>query len=1096
MRHVFKSSFLLGVLFVVAFSSILANFQPVYAANTDVQKDKERRSIKALRDCMIQQIVDEDDDIDNYSDLFDDQGRKELVVVGFDLDSDNGVISCQVAVRRGLIAMNLADNNDQAEKYFIEFITGQDYNPGQKINNDSGKILENMNKLRAEAQAALDKTEPPHTDLRRTQVAPLVNYCFTATTGEGTDYSESRGDFKVDGLGTFQQKDGIKWKSEFKWIKPNDGITSQTGPEIGDIELGFSNGTDTFTNSWKQNNSDASSDFFPWRSDVSQSSGYKSSAIVDCHFVKKNKDWIFAKNVTIKDGKAVFTDANGEEITTGDDNADVGAETDEASCNASINPATWAICPIVNGIGDLIDWMFDSFILPLLKISPVTTTPDGSMFKAWSGFRLVANIMLVIVFLLMIFGQAIGGGLVDAYTVKKAMPRLVIGTIGINLSIYLVAIMVDITNVLGGGIADLLVSPFQLAKDKADGGYSPGNLSGVITLIIILLATYGVYRIFKTRSAGESRFKALRKSAVGEIGKKVWMPFLLFIGIPAIVGFVSVFVTLILRTGIIMIAAVTAPAAIALWILPSTEKYFKKWWDLFVKALLVYPIVMILFAMGDIVAYAFGGGFLEGGKLGINGVVAIFAQLIPLFMIGYAFKIAGGILGSIHETVNKRGKQLGEAIKGNPNDENALRNKAKRGLAEAATRVQNRHAQNYRTGTMGRGLRGFGGWVADHAGDVDARMSKYNKMEAEHRDRLRAFGPDDLLYAAAGKAVVGDDGKTRYYNSKGKEIDGRLYKRARQLYGGDTLHGLQSNVGYALEKAQTDEDAQFLLDSFLHNAQEMGLTEKEAASAWQGITYPQKGKWASMKYATPKKDDDGNWYFDSAASMDLVPGGSASSDPSKTNLDGSAVTVPSVPHVVSRKQQRARLTDLHRTRGSYELSQVRDQDWRSMFARQQELETAIERGYWEDEDGNRTGAVTEADHKELLQTYEVFDAASSKMSTIDPDSEGVISAQGTAATQKIITQARTDRAFDVQTRSASTNPSNPTGAGGGAGQTESRLAQKTTPAPRTATPAPTTPGLVYPPGVTPPPAPPTPAPAPGRRPSGNPDDHWVDTTNY
>ena len=119
-------------------------------------------------------------------------------------------------------------------------------------------------------------------------------------------------------------------------------------------------------------------------------------------------------------------------------NADVAGEADEPSCEVNgTNPLSWGICPIINGMGDLVDWIFDSFIYPLLETPPLVVNPNSGMFKVWSGFRLIANIILVIVFLVMIFGQAIGGGLVDAYTVKKVMPRVVIGAIGINLSIYL-----------------------------------------------------------------------------------------------------------------------------------------------------------------------------------------------------------------------------------------------------------------------------------------------------------------------------------------------------------------------------------------------------------------------------------------------------------------------------------------------------------------------------------------------------------------------------------------------------------------------------------------------------------------------------------
>ncbi len=46
------------------------------------------------------------------------------------------------------------------------------------------------------------------------------------------------------------------------------------------------------------------------------------------------------------------------------------------------------------------------------------------------------------------------------YTAKKTLPRLLIAAILINLSIYIVAAAVDITNVIGAGLSEILLSPF------------------------------------------------------------------------------------------------------------------------------------------------------------------------------------------------------------------------------------------------------------------------------------------------------------------------------------------------------------------------------------------------------------------------------------------------------------------------------------------------------------------------------------------------------------------------------------------------------------------------------------------------------------
>src|SRR5208282_1078506 len=84
---------------------------------------------------------------------------------------------------------------------------------------------------------------------------------------------------------------------------------------------------------------------------------------------------------------------------------------------------------------------------------------NNIIFKAWSDFRVYGDVILIIALLVIVFSETIGGGLLDAYTVKKVLPRLLAAAILINLSIYIVALLVDITNVVGGSIGQVITAP-------------------------------------------------------------------------------------------------------------------------------------------------------------------------------------------------------------------------------------------------------------------------------------------------------------------------------------------------------------------------------------------------------------------------------------------------------------------------------------------------------------------------------------------------------------------------------------------------------------------------------------------------------------
>ena len=69
-------------------------------------------------------------------------------------------------------------------------------------------------------------------------------------------------------------------------------------------------------------------------------------------------------------------------------------------------------------------------------------------------------------------------------------------------------------------------------------------------------------------------------------------------------------------------------------------------------------------------------------------LIAFFLQFLPLLMIPYAFKLAGGVLGRVHDVANGFGKRGLEGIKGNVNDPFSMRNRAKRGLFSSVTRAR------------------------------------------------------------------------------------------------------------------------------------------------------------------------------------------------------------------------------------------------------------------------------------------------------------------------------------------------------------------------------------------------------------------------
>ena len=112
-----------------------------------------------------------------------------------------------------------------------------------------------------------------------------------------------------------------------------------------------------------------------------------------------------------------------------------------------------------------------------------------------------------------------------------------------------------------------------------------------------------------------------------------------------------------------------SPVAFALYCLPNTQSYFKKWWDLLLEALMVYPIIIVVFAVADILsitilnANKISGASIDtaissGAASIIAVVVAFLLQFLPLFAIPFAFRMAGGTLSKAHEAITSGSAKL------------------------------------------------------------------------------------------------------------------------------------------------------------------------------------------------------------------------------------------------------------------------------------------------------------------------------------------------------------------------------------------------------------------------------------------------------
>ncbi|MEI7758641.1 MAG: hypothetical protein WCJ05_00465 [bacterium] len=376
-------------------------------------------------------------------------------------------------------------------------------------------------------------------------------------------------------------------------------------------------------------------------------------------------------------------------------NSVILAADDSIPCDggSNWNPLTWVMCPVINGVVNG-EKEIENFVFALLKtpIIPFSgncnqQTTTGCTFQVWSSFRIYGNLVLIVALLIAIIVEIAGGGAVANYTIKKMLPRVIVAVILINLSIYIVAVLEDVFNILGAGLYNLIKSPFGDAW-KLDIG---GTTSSLFTVAI----TGGTAAV-----AGAVTLAGLAGLLTANLFASVGLYLVLAVVVPVLIAILGVLITLMVRQGLLVLLVMTSPIAFALYCLPNTEALFKRWWNLLLRTLVVYPVIVLLICMSQVMGIIFSH-LGATSTLGGTKLMAIVAIAAPLFLIPFGFRMAGGVIGNVANGVRTMGNRLTHGIQGDRNDPNSRINRAR------ANMNNERENSNLTVGSYSRRLRAY-----------------------------------------------------------------------------------------------------------------------------------------------------------------------------------------------------------------------------------------------------------------------------------------------------------------------------------------------------------------------------------------------------
>lgn len=343
-----------------------------------------------------------------------------------------------------------------------------------------------------------------------------------------------------------------------------------------------------------------------------------------------------------------------------------------SSCDGSLTGgAGWIICPVTNFLANRMDDIH-RILTSFLEVRPVQSDPNSSLYRMWAIVRDIANICFVIVFLVIVYSQITSIGFSN-YNLKRMLPRLIIGAILVNTSFWIVALGVDLSNVLGYSVYDLM-----MGIQRSLSGASQYNTT---------VPTWQVISAYVLSAGGAAVGLSAAVIAAGGFGAALTLliPTILMV----FLGALAAVAILAARQAIITVCIIVAPLAFVAYVLPSTEKYFEKWKDLMMTMLLMFPLFSLVFAGAQLAGLA----IIQNATSIIQIIIGMAVQVAPVVITPMLIKFSGSLLGKVAGMINNPNRGLVDRTRNWSKDRAAL-HAARVRAGQERSRVFNRNPVN------------------------------------------------------------------------------------------------------------------------------------------------------------------------------------------------------------------------------------------------------------------------------------------------------------------------------------------------------------------------------------------------------------------
>lgn len=521
------------------------------------------------------------------------------------------------------------------------------------------------------------------------------------------------------------------------------------------------------------------------------------------------------------------------EIESGCEAALGAAASGPPTTTCVVNGVGWIVCAFANVIAEIVDTVY-AVIEIMLRVQPLNTDTSGgnnAVYNVWNSSRNIANVLFVIAFLIIIYSQLTGFG-VSNYGIKKLLPKIIIAALMVNISYWICAIAVDLSNIVGSTVTDLFEGVRESMNIAVDLNWQ--------TLVATLLSG-ATFAVAATGAAGA--VVAISAAGAGSAASLAALYLLLPMLLVVIFAVLAAIFVLVARQALIVILIIISPIAFVALLLPNTEKFFGAWRKTFTTMLLLYPAIAIVFGGAQIaglsIIAAAADGKADGVQQPILIVTGMIVQVIPLAITPFLIKLSGSV-GRYAGILKNKGNFLTNAAR--------KAGKQKAGLAFNKVKYSDAGESLANEGFKNNFKKGNRRLIRGAAGSMVGRARKFDMNRAADESAVKMLGA--ARDGAYNKAVDSDD---EFAGRAAGDPGSKKMVNLTQAYAKQKLREEESkDIGAArkkLEDIKVDE-------SFLEGMVDKSKTKEERAAFAVEIAARGEGKLFHQAIAKSQEIDD------------------------------------------------------------------------------------------------------------------------------------------------------------------------------------------------------------------------------------------------